>query len=161
MTDEKTQSKEEEKRNEKMKIKLIKNGVVIDHIASGRSLEVLRILGIGEGYSDEVSLAMNIPSDMLGKKDIVKVENRDIKTNEINKIAVIAPKATINRIQDYKVVKKEKVVLPNEIIGIVKCSNPQCVTNKTREPVKSAFLVLQREPLTLCCKYCEREAKGL
>jgi aspartate carbamoyltransferase regulatory subunit len=152
---------EDEKRDEKMKIKLIKKGVVIDHIASGQALEVLRILGIGDDYEDEVSLAMNIPSKGMGKKDIVKVENRDIKTYEINKIAVIAPKATINRIENYKVFKKEKVVLPNEIIGIVKCSNPQCVSNKCREPVKSSFIVVQRDPLIISCKYCEREAKGL
>jgi aspartate carbamoyltransferase regulatory subunit len=161
MDAEKNQSREEEKNDDKMKIKLIKNGVVIDHIASGRALEVLRILGIGEDYEDEVSLAMNIYSKSMGKKDIVKVENRDIKTYEINKIAVIAPKATINRIRDCRVVKKEKVVLPNEIIGIVKCSNPQCVSNKCREPVKSSFIVVQREPLIISCKYCEREAKEL
>ena len=161
MDADKNQSREDEKRDEKMKIKLIKNGIVIDHIANGRALEVLRILGIGEGYSDEVSLAMNIHSKSMGKKDILKVENRDIKTDEINKIAVLAPNATINRITDYKVVKKEKVVLPNEIIGIVKCSNPQCISNKAREPVKSHVLVIQRDPLTLSCKYCEREAKGL
>jgi len=161
MEDSRSQPKDDEKKDDKMKLKLIKKGVVIDHIASGRALEVLRILGIGEDYEDEVSLAMNIPSKSMGKKDIVKVENRDIKTYEINKIAVIAPKASINRIEDYKVFKKEKVVLPNEIIGIVKCSNPQCVSNKCREPVKSSFRVLQRDPLIICCKYCEREAKGL
>ncbi|MFZ2456693.1 MAG: aspartate carbamoyltransferase regulatory subunit [Candidatus Altiarchaeia archaeon] len=161
MEDSRSQAKDDEKDDERMKIKLIKKGVVIDHIASGRALEVLRILGIGEDYEDEVSLAMNVPSKSMGKKDIVKVENRDIKTYEINKIAVIAPKASINRIEDYKVFKKEKVVLPNEIIGIVKCSNPQCVSNKCREPVKSSFRVLQRDPLIISCKYCEREAKGL
>ena len=158
--EEKNQSREEE-RDEKMKIKPIKNGIVIDHIASGRALEVLHILGIGDDYEDEVSLAMNIYSKSMGKKDIVKVENRDLKTDEVNKIAVIAPKATINRIADYKVVKKEKVVLPNEIIGIVKCQNPQCITNKAREPVKSSFIVVQRDPFIISCKYCEREAKGL
>jgi len=73
---------------------------------------------------------------------------------------VIAPKATINRIEDYRVVKKEKVVLPNEIVGILKCSNPQCVSNKCREPVKSSFIVVQRDPLVISCKYCERESKG-
>jgi len=161
MEENKAQPKEDEKKDEKMKIKLIKNGVVIDHITRGRALEVLRILGIGEEYDDEVTIGMNIPSKSMGKKDIVKLENRDVKTHEINKIAIIAPKATINRIQDYRVVKKEKVVLPNEILGILKCSNPQCVSNKAREPVKSCFLVMQRDPLILSCKYCERESKGL
>ena len=157
--DEKTASSDDEKSDEKMKIKLIKNGVVIDHITSGRSLQVLSILGIGADYCDEVTIGMNIPSKSMGKKDIVKIENRDVKTDEINKIAIMAPKATINRIRDYKVTKKEKVILPNEIIGIIKCPNPQCVSNKQREPVESFFIVVQREPLNLMCKYCERELK--
>lgn len=147
--------------SDKLKIKHIKNGVVIDHITHGKALEVLRILGVGEGYEDEVSLAMNIQSKTLGKKDIVKVESRDVKTDEINKIAVIAPQATINRIRDYEVVKKEKVVLPNEIIDILKCPNPQCISNKAREPVKPHLRVVQREPLILSCKYCERTVKEL
>lgn len=158
----KNQGAVDEKRDEKMKIKLIKNGVVIDHITAGRSLEVLRILNIdGADYEDEVTIGMNIPSRSMGKKDIVKLENRDVKTDEINKIAVIAPCATINRIRDYRVVKKEKVTLPNEIIGIVRCPNPQCISNKAREPVKSFLRVVQREPLVLACKYCEREVKNL
>lgn len=149
------------KKDKTLKIKLIRNGIVIDHITQGKALEVLRILGIGEDYKNEVSLVMNVPSKGLGKKDIVKVENRDIKSDEINKIAIIAPNATINRIRDYKVLKKEKVVLPNEIVGIINCPNPQCISNKEREPVKSVFIVMERDPLILSCKYCEREVKGL
>jgi aspartate carbamoyltransferase regulatory subunit len=92
--------------------------------------------------------------------EIVKVENRDLKTDEINRIAVIAPGATINRIRDFKVVEKKQVALPNEIIGIIKCSNPACISNKEREPLKSFFYVSSREPLTLSCKYCEREVSA-
>jgi aspartate carbamoyltransferase regulatory subunit len=100
---------------------------------------------------------MNVPSKNLGRKDIVKVENRDIDTSEINKIAVIAPEATINTIQEYKVTKKEKVSLPDIIVGIIRCPNPQCITNKEREPIKSVFKVKEKDPLVLRCKYCERE----
>lgn len=146
-----------EKQDEKLKIKTIRNGIVIDHIRQGRALDVLRILGIYGGFADAVTLAMNVPSKQLGRKDIVKVENRNIDLSEINKIAIIAPEATINTIQEYKVIKKEKVSLPENIVGIIKCPNPQCVTNKEREPIKSVFIVKQRNPLVLCCKYCERE----
>lgn len=144
-------------KKKKLRIKPIKNGIVIDHIKQGKAPEVLRILGIDEKFGDAVTIAMNIPSKVLGKKDIVKVENRNIKTAEINKIALIAPNATINRIKNYKVVKKKKVVLPKKIIGIVDCPNPQCITNKEREPVRTVFLVQQTDPLTLICKYCERQ----
>ena len=84
-----------------------------------------------------------------------------IKLEVLATPVLIAPEASINRIRDYKVVKKEKVVLPNEIVGIINCPNPKCISNKEREPVKSVFVVMQRKPLILSCKYCEREVKGL
>ncbi len=140
-----------------LKIKTIKNGTVIDHITHGKALGVLRILGIGEGSGYTLTLAMNIPSRVLGRKDIVKVEDRDLDPAEINKIAIIAPKATINKIRDHKVVEKNKVALPSEIIGTLRCSNPACVTNKAREPVVTDFMVKCVDPLVLICKYCERE----
>ncbi len=146
-----------EKEDKVLKIKTIKNGIVIDHIKQGKSPDVLKILGIDENFRDAITLAMNVPSKDLGRKDIVKVENRDIDTNEINKIAIIAPDATINIIKDYRVVKKEKVMLPERIIGIIQCPNPKCITNKEREPITSVFTVKQIKPLILCCKYCERD----
>ncbi len=146
-----------EKQDEKLRIKTIRNGIVIDHIRPGRALDVLRILGIFDDFTEAVTLAMNVPSKNLGRKDILKVENRDVDTREVNKIAIIAPEATINTIEEYKVTKKKKVSLPEHIVGIIRCPNPQCVTNKEREPVKSVFLVVEKEPLVLCCKYCERE----
>ncbi len=146
-----------EKEDKVLKIKTIKNGIVIDHITQGKAPDVLKILGIDENFRDALTLAMNVPSKDLSRKDIVKVENRDIDTNEINKIAIIAPDATINIIKNYKVVRKEKVSLPERIIGIIKCPNPKCITNKEREPIASVFIVKQINPLILSCKYCERE----
>lgn len=146
-----------DKQDHKLKIKTIRNGIVIDHIRQGRALDVLRILGIYGSFRDAVTLAMNVPSKDLGRKDIVKVENRDIDTSEVNKIAIIAPEATINIIKEYRVVRKEKVSLPELIVGIIRCPNPQCITNKEREPVESVFVVRQKNPIILSCKYCERE----
>ncbi|MEA1924682.1 MAG: aspartate carbamoyltransferase regulatory subunit, partial [Candidatus Altiarchaeota archaeon] len=116
----------------KLKIRNIKNGISIDHITAGKAPEVLKILGIDRGFTDSVTIAMNVKSSKMRKKDIVKVENRDLDVNEINKISVIAPQATINWIQDYQLVKKEKVKLPDELRGIVECPNPSCITNKER-----------------------------
>ncbi|HEX55041.1 MAG TPA: aspartate carbamoyltransferase regulatory subunit [Candidatus Altiarchaeales archaeon] len=143
-----------------LKIKTIKDGIVIDHISHGRAPDVLQILGIDNQFKDSVTIAMNVPSKILGKKDIVKVENRDIDSNEINKIAIIAPNATINKIRNYRVVEKKKVTLPRSIVGILRCPNPSCITNKEREPVRSVFIVKQKDPLVLACKYCEREISG-
>jgi len=142
-----------------LKIPLIKNGTVIDHITAGNAVKVLHILGIPKSSSSVVSVAMNVKSK-LGKKDIVKVENRELDPHEVDKIALIAPKATINFIRDYEVAKKHIVKLPDEIIGIVSCSNPTCVSN-AREPVKSRFKVINKDPPKIKCYYCEREPEDI
>ena len=142
-----------------LKIQPIRNGTVIDHITAGNALKVLRILNIPQTHSAIISVAMNVPSEM-GKKDIVKVEKRELDTNEVDKISLIAPKATINFIRDYEVVKKHKVVLPDEVRGIVKCFNPTCISN-ANEPVKSRFLVTCKDPLQIKCYYCEREPEDI
>jgi aspartate carbamoyltransferase regulatory subunit len=142
-----------------LKIPLIKNGTVIDHITAGNAVKVLHILGIPRSSSAIVSVAMNVKSK-IGKKDIVKVENRELDPHELDKIALIAPKATINFIRDYEVTKKHIVKLPNEIIGIVSCSNPTCVSN-AKEPVKSRFKVINKDPPKIKCYYCEREPEEI
>ena len=142
-----------------LKVPLIKDGTVIDHITAGNAVKVLHILGIPKSTSSTVSVAMNVKSK-LGKKDIVKVENRELDPNEVNKIALIAPKSTINFIRDYEVAKKHKVKLPDEIIGIVSCSNPTCVSN-AKEPVKSRFKVISKDPPQIKCYYCEREPEDI
>jgi aspartate carbamoyltransferase regulatory subunit len=138
-----------------LKIPRIKHGTVIDHITAGSAVKVLHILGIPKTSTAVVSVAMNVKSRM-GKKDIVKVENRELDPSEVDKIALIAPKATINIIRDYEVAEKHRVSLSDEIVGIVKCSNPTCVSN-SREPVKSRFKVIKKDPLRIKCYYCERE----
>jgi aspartate carbamoyltransferase regulatory subunit len=142
-----------------LKIPLIKDGTVIDHITAGNAVKVLHILGIPKSSSSIVSVAMNVKS-RLGKKDIVKVENREIEPNEVNKIALIAPKATINIIRDYEVAKKYRVKLPDEIVGIVRCSNPTCVSNSS-EPVKSRFIVINKDTPQIKCYFCEREPEDI
>ena len=139
---------------EELRIRKIRDETVIDHITAGYALSVLRILGITGREGFVVSIAMNVPSKKLGKKDIVKVEGRELKAEEVNKIALIAPRATINIIKDYAVVKKIRVNLPEEIEDIVKCRNPTCITNSPREPIKPKFKVISREPVKLRCMYC-------
>ena len=142
-----------------LKVPRIKDGTVIDHITAGNAVKVLHILGIPKSSSSTVSVAMNVRSK-LGKKDIVKVENRELDPNEVNKIALIAPKATINFIRDYEGAKKHKVKLPDEIVGIVSCSNPTCVSN-AKEPVKSRFKIISKDPPRIKCYYCEREPEDI
>jgi aspartate carbamoyltransferase regulatory subunit len=138
-----------------LRVKPIKNGTVIDHIAGGQALNVLKILGISGTTDATVSVVMNVESKKLGKKDIVKVEDRELKEEEVNKIALIAPAATINIIRDYSVVEKRTVDLPDEIVGVVRCQNPSCISNSS-EPIKSRMLVKAKNPVLLRCIYCEQ-----
>lgn len=138
-----------------LKIPRIKDGTVIDHITAGNAVKVLRILGIPEKTTSVVSVAINVKSK-LGRKDIVKVENRELDPYEVDKIALISPKATINIIRNYDVAEKHKVELPDEIKGIVSCPNPTCVSNKD-EPITSRFKVVCKDPPRIKCYYCERE----
>ncbi len=143
-----------------LKIQPIKNGTVIDHITAGNALKVLHILKIHEKTSSVVSVAMNVGSK-YGRKDIVKVEGRELHRREVDKIALIAPKATINIIRDYDVTKKHKVELPDEITEIVTCSNPTCVSNNKNEPIRSHFKVISKDPPRIKCYYCEREPEEI
>jgi len=140
---------------EELRVSKIKAGTVIDHIPSGRALIVLEILGIDPETKDTVSVLMNVPSGRYGEKDIVKIEGRELEEEEVNQIALVAPKATINVIKNYNVVDKGVVELPDFIEGVVDCSNPGCITNST-EPATSKFNIVSKTPLQLRCTYCER-----
>jgi len=142
------------KETDKLIVRRIKNGTVIDHIPAGQALNVLKILGITGGERYTVALLMNVRSRKIGMKDIVKIEERELDPKEVDKIALLAPEATINTIRDYLVVKKTKVKLPSVIKEIVSCPNINCITNKPGEPVTPTFRVLSREPLLLRCEYC-------
>lgn len=143
----------------KLKIQPIKNGTVIDHITAGNAVKVLHILKIPEGHTSIVSVAINVKSQ-LGKKDIVKIENRELHPKEVDKIALIAPRATINIIRNYEVAEKHRVKLPDEVSGIVTCPNPTCVSN-AGEPIKSKFKIINKDPPRIKCYYCEREPENI
>ena len=137
------------------KVTPIRNGTVIDHIQVGMALKVLRIIGVKEDVSSTVSVLMHVPSKKGGWKDIVKIEDRELDPKELDKVALISPDATINIIRDYNVAEKFVVEVPKSVLGIMKCSNPGCITNKS-EPVEPEFVVESKKPLTLKCVYCDR-----
>ena len=112
-------------------VRRIKEGTVIDHIDEGKGLQVLNALRINGDDGSLITIALNVPSGKFKKKDIIKVENKFLKDDDTNKLAVIAPTATINMIKEYKLVEKRRVALPNEIDRIFRCSNTDCITNST------------------------------
>jgi aspartate carbamoyltransferase regulatory subunit len=131
----------------------IKDGTVIDHISSGYALEVVKILGITGHERQVITIAINVPSNRFKSKDIVKIEGRAVNRQEVNRIALVAPRATINIIRNYEVLEKQEVKLPKNIEDAVKCINPTCISN-SEEPITAKFSVESEEPLLLKCKYC-------
>ncbi len=142
-----------------LKIKAIENGTVIDHISANKSLHILKILNIPDDETTNVTVAINVISGEIGRKDIVKIENRELDHEELNQIALIAPKATINIIRDFKPVKKDKIVLPKKIKSIIRCTNPKCITNYENEPITPIFNVVKEYPPVVRCHYCEKLIK--
>jgi aspartate carbamoyltransferase regulatory subunit len=94
---------------------------------------------------------MNVPSDRLGRKDVVKVENRELSQSEVDVLSLIAPAATINIIRDYEVVEKHRVSRPEAVSGVLECPNHNCITTAD-EPVESRFDVLDDG---VRCVYCD------
>ncbi|MEM0129623.1 MAG: aspartate carbamoyltransferase regulatory subunit [Thermoplasmata archaeon] len=139
-----------------LRITPIRNGTVIDHISNGLALEVLRIIGIRDLDKDSaVSIALHVRSGKIGWKDIVKVENMELSPRKVNAIALVSPSATISIIRDHQVREKRPVDLPERIVGILRCPNPNCISNQG-EPIESDFRVARRKPAVLRCIYCER-----
>ncbi|MBN2567069.1 aspartate carbamoyltransferase regulatory subunit [Candidatus Woesearchaeota archaeon] len=136
------------------KVYAIQEGTVIDHIPAKRAVRILEALGIGEEDESIVTVGMNFQSRDIGRKDVVKVENRELTDDELNRLALIAPQATINIIKGYKVAKKFKVKLPQTIDGMVRCTNPNCITRVQKIP--SRFHLACRSPLRIRCHHCEK-----
>ena len=138
---------------EELRVSKIRDGTVIDHISGGYALDVVKILGITGKERRVMMIAVNVHSKRFGVKDIVKVEGRALNAEEVNRIALVAPYASINIVRDYAVVEKLEVKLPQVIVGVVRCVNPVCITNSD-EPVGSKFSVESVDPVVLKCHYC-------
>ena len=102
-----------------LRVSKIRNGTVIDHVTGGQALNVLSILGIDGSEGLGVSVVLNVPSDRLGLKDVVKVEDRELSQSEVDVISLIAPEATINIIREFDVVEKNRVDRPETVIGLL------------------------------------------
>lgn len=144
---------DKEETRKELKVSAIENGTVIDHIPSNSVFQVIKILNLSE-FEDQIFLGTNLDSQKYGKKGIIKVSNRFFEPDEINKIALVAPTATLIVIKNFRVVEKKKVEIPYHIEKIVKCFNPNCITNN--EAVTTRFTVVNKKDLKLKCHYCEK-----
>lgn len=133
------------------KVYKIDKGIVIDHIPNKQALNVIKVLELDKEYDSLITIGMNLESQKMGRKDVVKIEDKELSQEELNKIALVAPNASINIIDNSTLVDKYKAVLPKKIKGLVKCPNPNCITRN--ENIKTIFYPLNNK---LRCHYCER-----
>ncbi len=135
-------------------VSALENGTVLDHIPSEHVYKALDILNIRD-IDSQITIGINLSSKHFGKKGIIKIADKYFKDEELNKLALIAPKATVNIIKDFKVVEKKKLSMPKEVEGIAHCMNPKCITN--HQPIKTKFTTVERnDEVMLLCHYCEK-----
>ncbi|MCR4659046.1 MAG: aspartate carbamoyltransferase regulatory subunit [Bacteroidales bacterium] len=134
-------------------VSAIQDGTVIDHIPTEAVYQVIRILGL-EKYKDEVLIGNYLSSRKLGRKGIVKIKNKHFTKDEISKIGLVAPSASIINIEDYNVTDKFRAEIPDTVENFIRCANPKCITNA--EAVPTRFHVVDKENLKLKCHYCEK-----
>ncbi|MFO8129015.1 MAG: aspartate carbamoyltransferase regulatory subunit [Bacteroidales bacterium] len=142
-----------EKTRKELKVSAIENGTVIDHIPAKNVFQVIRILNLDE-CQEQILFGTNLESKKYGTKGIIKVSNRFFESEELNKIALAAPTASIIEIRNFQVIKKMQVEVPGTITKVVKCVNPNCITNN--EQVITRFRVVDKIDIKLQCMYCEK-----
>lgn len=135
-------------------VSALENGTVLDHIPAENVYKALDILNL-KGIESQITIGINLASKIYGRKGIIKIADKFFEDEDLNKLALIAPKATVNVIRDFKVVEKRKLTMPDEIIGIAKCMNPKCVTN--HQPIKTRFTTIAKgDETSLLCHFCEK-----
>ncbi len=135
-----------------MNIDSIKNGIVIDHITSGKAMQLYQMLGIDK-LDCCVAVIQNVGSRKMGKKDIIKIDS-SISIN-LDVIGYVSPNATINTIENGKIVRKEHIDLPRRLTNIIYCKNPRCITT-TEQEIEHIFVLSEKGEYR--CLYCETKA---
>ncbi|MCL2255204.1 MAG: aspartate carbamoyltransferase regulatory subunit [Lachnospiraceae bacterium] len=132
----------------------IKEGFVLDHIKAGESLAIYHMLKLDKANCT-VAIIMNVLSNKLGKKDILKVEC-DIGDMNLDVLAFIDHTITVNVIKGEEIVEKKALVLPKEISGIISCKNPRCITS-IEQGLPHVFVLADENEQVYRCKYCEEK----
>ena len=135
-----------------LQVAALENGTAIDHIPSDAVFKVVTLLQL-QKLNNRITIGNNLKSSKMGSKGIIKVSDKFFREDEINRIALVAPNVNLNIISNFEGGENKKVVLPDEIIEIVRCNNPKCITNN--EPMKTRFHVIDKELVELQCHYCE------
>ncbi|MBR6381722.1 MAG: aspartate carbamoyltransferase regulatory subunit [Lachnospiraceae bacterium] len=132
----------------------IEEGFVLDHIQAGKSMSIYEHLGLAE-KDCTVAMIMNARSQVMGKKDILKVEC-DIETLDLDVLAFIDHNITINVIKNGEIVEKRVLSLPKEVKNVIRCHNPRCITS-IEQGLPHIFVLADEEKEIYRCKYCEEK----
>jgi aspartate carbamoyltransferase regulatory subunit len=143
-----------ENKKRELQVAAIENGTVIDHIPPEQLFKVAQLIGLSK-MNNRITTGNNLASKKMGLKGVIKIADKFFEEDEISRIAVVAPNIALNIIRDYEVVEKKFVRLPDELVDIVKCNNPKCITNN--EPMQTHFYVIDKGMGTVKCRYCERK----
>lgn len=143
-----------DQKKKELQVAALENGTAIDHIPPDQLFKVAHLLEL-EKMNNTITIGNNFYSKKMGRKGVIKIADKFFEEDEINRIALIAPKVILNEIRDYEVIGKYTVTLPDELIGIVKCNNIKCITNN--EPMPTRFDVIDKDKGTIKCRYCERK----
>jgi len=130
----------------------LERGTVLDHLRAGTALRALRVLRLPPDQT--VTIGVNLQSDRLERKDIIKISTYELTEDEAAKVALISPDATLSIIRDFEVVEKLDLKPPVAFKGLIRCPNPACIVHDERVP--GSFVVEQHQPMTVRCEYCER-----
>lgn len=141
-------------KRQELQVAALQNGTVIDHIPSSKLFEVVNLLHL-ENVKTAVTVGYNLKSKKMGHKSIIKIADKFFTDEELNQLAVITPNVSLCIIRDYEVVEKKTVELADNLVGIIKCNNPKCITNN--EPMQTLFHVEDKEHGIIKCHYCEKE----
>lgn len=141
--------------NDKLLVEAIANGTVIDHIAPGQAMNILRLFNFLSKHN-HITVGFNLRSSEMEFKDIIKISDVTFSPSETEQLAILAPDATVNSIKDYKVVDKYKLRLPSEIKGAFKCPNSNCITHVEEGAIPRFRIFKDGGKVMMRCHYCER-----
>ena len=138
-----------------MNIDSIQNGIVIDHIAAGRGMQLYHLLHLDQ-LECSVAIIKNVHSKKMGRKDIIKVDAAiDV---DIDAIGYVDPNATVNIIRDGKLAEKRDICLPEKLVNVIRCKNPRCIST-TEQELTQVFILTDRKKGVYRCRYCEAKAE--
>ena len=132
----------------------IKEGVVLDHIQAGKSMEIYKYLGLGK-LDCTVAIIKNARSSKMGRKDIIKIEGL-LNSLDLDILGYIDHNITVNIIKDNKIVEKRELKLPKKLVNVIHCKNPRCITS-TEQELPHIFYLADPEKAVYRCQYCDEK----